>query len=145
MRYATVNKSETFKFCKNEQQFKLKWVNINRRAWKKLWCIETEETVGGFPDVLAVDYSNKLHLFEFKISDKSGRIKFQPTQPAFYRNNKDVPIHIIVLDKKEDVWVHFKAQYLFDSGLLSDTATISVSSVLEYIQSNNLEEDNLEV
>lgn len=145
MIYNTTNVTEAYKNCKNEQQFKMAWVSLNKRFWKKLWCIETEETVAGFPDVMGIDEDNHIHLFEFKITDKTGRFKFQPTQPAFYRQNRDIPISVVVLNRKQgtlESWIHFKSHYLFDGNLLSVKATATVEAVLGYIHFNNLYDDN---
>lgn len=145
MHYYTINSTDIYSKCRNEQQFKTMWVNQNRQYWKKLWCIETEETVQGFPDVMGVDENNKVHFLEFKITDESGKIKFQPTQPAFYKNNKDIPISVIVLIRKKDTpgaWCHFNAQYLFDGNLLSYKATASIDSIMGFINYHNLFREN---
>lgn len=145
MIFDTINKAEIFSGCKNEQQFKTAWVHTFSRFYKKMWCIETEETVAGFPDVMTVDSESRIHLFEFKVTDNNGRFKFQPTQPAFYRKNKDIPISIVVLSRKKgkvEKWIHFKPEYLFNGNLLTEKATATVDAVIGYIEFNSLYEDN---
>ena len=86
--------------CQNEQQFKMKWLKINELPKIISFCIETEETVKGFPDVLCIDKETKQAYFlEFKFT-KSGKIKFQPTQPAFYKKHYYLPIKIIAYNER---------------------------------------------
>lgn len=90
-----------FTDCKNEQQFKLKYINkVLRETYSTVFCIETEETVGGFPDVLCLQQDNKAVFYEFKYSTAQGKIKFQPTQPAFYKSHPDLDIWIVALNNK---------------------------------------------
>ena len=74
--------------CKTEQAFKMEWIRRNRKNFMEIFCIETEETVKGFPDVLAIeenDHCNQTPYFvEFKKA-RNGFIHFQPTQPAFFK------------------------------------------------------------
>ena len=88
------------KNIKNEKEFKRYLMNNlkNTKNFLALFEIETEETVLGFPDVLAITRENRAVLYEFKYSNKQGVIKFQPTQPAFYKANKELDIEIIALD-----------------------------------------------
>lgn len=142
MRYDTEMKVSRYKNCRNEQDFKRTWANNNKLFWKKIFCIETEETIAGFPDVMLLDMDNRVYFLEFKIADKNGRFKFQSTQPAFYRQNKDLPISVIVLDKTKESYIHFKPQYLFDGNLLSPKATVLTEQVLSYIKYHNLFDEN---
>ena len=81
--------------CQNEQQFKMKWLKLNELPNILSLCIETEETVKGFPDVLSIDKeTKKTYFFEFKFT-KRGKIRFQPTQPAFYKKYAYLSIWII--------------------------------------------------
>ena len=85
------------KNIKNEKGFKRYLMNNlkNTKNFLALFEIETEETVLGFPDVLAITRENRAVLYEFKYSNKQGIIKFQP---AFYKANKELDIEIIALD-----------------------------------------------
>lgn len=99
--------------CKNEQQFKMKYIkNELKRTYKHVFCIETEETIAGFPDVLALDIQGRATFFEFKYSSCSGKIKFQPTQPAFYRKHSDLNIYVVAYNKKTNIVVIFPSQML---------------------------------
>lgn len=90
-----------FSECKNEQQFKVKYVNkVLRKQYSAVFCIETEETVAGFPDVLCLQKDSKVVFYEFKFSNAQGKIKFQSTQPAFYRQHPDLDIWIVALNNK---------------------------------------------
>ena len=78
-------RSDDYIDCQNEQQFKMKWLKINGLPNFTKFCIETEETVKGFPDAMFIDNDTKQTWFaEFKFT-KTGKIKFQPTQPSFYK------------------------------------------------------------
>lgn len=99
--------------CKNEQQFKMKYIkNELKRMYRHVFCIETEETIAGFPDVLVLDYLGKATFFEFKYSSSGGKIKFQPTQPAFYRKHPDLDIYVVAYNKKTSSVVTFSSQTL---------------------------------
>ena len=43
-----------YKECKTEQAVKYEWIKRHKGDYLKLFCIETEETVKGFPDVLGI-------------------------------------------------------------------------------------------
>ena len=87
--------------CQNEQQFKVRYVNkVLRKLYPTVFCIETEETVSGFPDVLCLQKNSKAVFYEFKFSNAQGKIKFQPTQPAFYRLHSDLDIWVVALNNK---------------------------------------------
>lgn len=95
--------------CKTEQAFKYEWIKRHKGDYLKLFCIETEETVKGFPDVLGIHETDVMDkelnviakvqtpcFMEFKLA-KRGRIKFQPTQPAFYKAHKELDISVVSL------------------------------------------------
>lgn len=102
-----------FSDCKNEQQFKMKYIkNVLRLQFEKVFCIETEETVKGFPDVMCLTGKGEdipqAFFYEFKYSNAQGKIKFQPTQPAFYKaNNAVMNIWIVAYNKKTNSVVGF--------------------------------------
>lgn len=128
---------------RSEQEFKKAWISAYGRFWKKVFCIETEETVAGFPDVMCVDRDNRIQLLEFKVSDRSGSIKFQPTQPAFYRMHPDIPVSVVVLYRKPvSTWIHFDAQFLMKGRLLSPRASVNVKDILDFMHENRLYDVN---
>lgn len=101
--------------CKNEQEFKMLFLksatNINQFY---VFCIETEETVKGFPDVLCIEKTtDKVSFEEFKYT-KTGKIKFQPTQPAFYKKYFTLPIIVVAYNVKTDKVHTFMTNKLFD-------------------------------
>lgn len=109
-----------YKDCDNEQQFKMSIVkNIFKDIFDCVFCIETEETVQGFPDVMCL-YKNinggtSAFFYEFKYSNKSGKIKFQPTQPAFYKKYENImQIIIVAYDQRTKTAVKFDSSCLFD-------------------------------
>lgn len=116
--------------CKTEQSFKMLWIKNHKKDYLKLFCIETEETVKGFPDVLGIKevmvHDKELNevckvqqpvFIEFKIA-KKGWIKFQPTQPAFYKANKELNIFVCALcEHRGNFYIHgFNVQELFREG-----------------------------
>ena len=79
-----------------------------------MFCIETEETVKGFPDVLCIHKETDLASFEEFKYTKTGKIKFQPTQPAFYKKYSTLPIIVVAYNAKTDKVHFFKTHELFD-------------------------------
>lgn len=62
--------------------------------------IENEEKEPGMPDVLSIssERDHFAYFTEFKISNDKGVIKFQKTQPLFYRRHSGLPIEILAWD-----------------------------------------------
>lgn len=100
--------------CKNEQEFKMLFIKSapNKKDFY-VFCIETEETVKGFPDVLCIHKETDLASFEEFKYTKTGKIKFQPTQPAFYKKYGTMPIIIIAYNAKTDKVHTFMTNELF--------------------------------
>lgn len=115
-----MEKKIDFSSCKNEQQFKMKYIKeILKPQFDRVFCIETEETASGFPDVMCLSepkvYTCRAMFFEFKYSNAHGKIKFQPTQPAFYKaNNKVMHIIIVAYNKKANTVHEFYADDVFN-------------------------------
>ena len=101
--------------CKNEQEFKMLFLKSapNKKDFY-MFCIETEETVKGFPDVLCIYKETDLASFEEFKYTKTGKIKFQPTQPAFYKKYSTLPIIVVAYNAKTDKVHCFKTHELFD-------------------------------
>lgn len=89
--------TDKYSDCLTEQDFKTRWCALHHKDYKALWAIETEETVAGFPDVLAVTHDDKAVLLEFKRSLKGYSVQFQPTQIAFFRRNREVQVYVVAL------------------------------------------------
>lgn len=103
------------KNLKNEKEFKRYLIEVLKgtKSFLGIFEIETEETVLGFPDVLAITNENKAVLYEFKYSNKQGVIKFQPTQPAFYKENNKLDIEILAFDVRFNNYHIIQACELF--------------------------------
>lgn len=106
--------------CNNEQKFKMLYIKnvLKKTDYIYVYPIETEETIRGFPDVMCLKEKQGYMLadfYEFKISDKSGKIKFQPTQPAFYKSSADLKVNVVALNKRSGKVHNFKVADLFDS------------------------------
>lgn len=101
--------------CVDEQQFKMAFIKeVLKKENKNVFCIETEETVKGFPDVLDInDKTGVTTLYEFKVA-RQGKIKFQPSQPAFYLQHKELNTKVVALDLKKHIVVMFNVCNLFD-------------------------------
>lgn len=101
--------------CKNEQEFKMKFLKSAKNKQDfYCFCIETEETVKGFPDVLCVEKNTDQASFEEFKYTKTGKIKFQPTQPSFYKRYSTLPICIIAYNAKSDKVHCFMTHELFN-------------------------------
>ena len=120
--YLISNVSDDFVKCVDEQAFKKLYCNLRLRQKEcknqKIFCIETEETVAGFPDVMELFtggvFPMVIHLYEFKISDRYGNIEFQPSQPAFYKSNEDLKVLVIAYNRKSHRVHTFSASEIFD-------------------------------
>ena len=120
--YTISNVSDDFVKCRDEQAFKKLYCSLRLRHKElknqKIFCIETEETVAGFPDVMELFTSSScamsVHFFEFKASDRYGIIEFQPTQPAFYRSNEDLKVQVVAYNRKSQRVHVFSASEIFD-------------------------------
>lgn len=120
--YVIGNVLADYTHCKNEQEFKKLFVarDLHRRGiGQKIFCIETEETVAGFPDVMelvtdSAESCTQAFFYEFKISDLSGSIKFQPTQPAFYKHNSELSIKVVAYNRFSKRVHVFSTNEIFD-------------------------------
>jgi hypothetical protein len=82
--------------------------------YHEFFCIETEETVKGFPDAIQIAKRDRTCTFyEFKYT-KTGKIKFQPTQPAFYKAHPDLKIRVVAYNAKTNCLHHFETSLLFN-------------------------------
>lgn len=105
---------------KSEAEFKKGVIDL----WKKkkifdyIFCIETEETVKGFPDVMVKLKDMEVYkFFEFKVSDDKGRIKFTMAQPGFYVRHTRMDIQVLALDNRHsehDEMIMFPVSKLFE-------------------------------
>ena len=119
-------RSDDYTDCQNEQQFKMKWLKINELPNFTKFCIETEETVKGFPDVMFIDNDTKQTWFaEFKFT-KTGKIKFQPTQPSFYKKYCHLPIKVIAYNAKT-LTIH----YIMKEDLFHESGTYKMNEKAE--------------
>ena len=119
--YIISNVSEDFVECRDEQAFKKNYCNLRLRHRElpnqKIFCIETEETVAGFPDVMELFTGRTtivVNFYEFKASDRYGIIEFQPSQPAFYKSNEDLKVRVIAYNRKSQRVHLFSASEIFD-------------------------------
>lgn len=112
-------------YFKNEQDYKMFRIDeLKKTLGANAYCIETEETEPGFPDVLFV--FKKLHIanfFEFKYADSSGYITFKKTQPVFYKRNKELTINVLAWDPvaKREHWFLVEELFEKDSPYRMDT------------------------
>lgn len=110
--------TEDYIKCKDEQSFKMAFIRKELEAETKehhVFCIESESTMIGFPDVmeLIADSDNIAYFYEFKFADKAGNIKFQPTQPGFYRRHPNMNITVVACNPVSRTVHLFKAQGIF--------------------------------
>ena len=139
--------------CKTEQAFKMEWIRRNKVRYIAVFPIETEETVKGFPDVLGIRETGVMDkelnviakvqtpcFMEFKLA-KRGRIKFQPTQPAFYKAHKELDISVVSLAEYYGKYyiVDFPVSALFEkngSFELNEMNEVDLRSWLDLMQEN---------
>lgn len=137
--YLISSVSDDYAHCKNEQEFKKLYcvAELKRRnSMQKIFNIETEETVAGFPDVMetvtiGAGSCTQAFFYEFKISDLSGSIKFQPTQPAFYKHNSELPIKVVAYNRFSKRVHVFSTNEIFDkdSPYYTNNARINLCAV----------------
>lgn len=137
--YMISNVSNDFVKCRDEQAFKKLYCSLRLRHKEcenqKIFCIETEETVAGFPDVMELFTSSScamaVHFYEFKASDRYGVIEFQPTQPAFYRSNEDLKVQVVAYNRKSQRVHSFNANAIFnkDSPYYTTNRRINLTTV----------------
>ena len=121
------------KVFKDEQEFKMYWIEQKKKEIKtkfpnrtfSIFCIETNSTVKGFPDVLVDIDTMQTMYYEFKISDKDGYIKFEKTQLPFYKKNSRMHIAVVAFNKKDNYQYSFPVTSLLakDSELKVDLTT----------------------
>lgn len=117
--------------CKNEQQFKKFWIAENFSKYAAIFPVETEETIQGFPDVLAVTKEGKAVFFEFKYGrGKSSVLHFQPTQPAFYKKHKDLDIRVVASLSDLSGYIEFTTAEYFKCA--RSDASISLEDIVAY-------------
>ena len=122
----------------NEQSFKMAYLKLKPKDLTCL-CIETEETVKGFPDVMIVDGWNTVSFEEYKYT-KTGVIKFQSTQPAFYKKHKKFVIFVVAYNAKSKKVHYFPVEELFTEGSpykLSNLATVDLNKAEDMYESVN--------
>lgn len=139
--------------CKTEQSFKMEWIRRNKSKFIAVFPIETEETVKGFPDVLGIRETEVMDkelnvvakvqtpcFIEFKLA-KRGRIKFQPTQPSFYKAHKELDISVVSLAEYYGKYyiVNFPVSALFEKKgafELNEMNEVDLRSWLDLMQEN---------
>lgn len=122
--YKISSVNNDYAICNNEQHFKKLYCVSEikqKNEGQKIFCIETEETVAGFPDVMELNTTQAgnssvtyVKFYEFKISDKAGSIKFQPTQPAFYKKNSELNIKVVAYNRQSKRVHVFSTNELFN-------------------------------
>ena len=74
---------------KNEAEFKAALIKQFAKIYPNvtIFQIENEEKEPGMPDILFCSNHSPSVWTEVKISDKNGRIEFQPSQPLWYKKH----------------------------------------------------------
>ena len=96
---------------KNEAEFKKDFVAWLRENGYTVFCIETEETEPGFPDVLAIK-DGETKFLELKITDRKGCFKMQKTQPRFYKMYPNLHIAVVVWDNGMQNYISIPAKMI---------------------------------
>ena len=98
---------------KNEAEFKRDFVELLRESGGTPFCIESEETEPGFPDVLEIK-GGKAVLYEMKLANKKGIFKMQKTQPLFYKKYQNLQIYVVVWDNGMHNYLTVPAKMIAD-------------------------------
>lgn len=126
----SIEDASKFSECSTEQMFKTRWCACHHGEYKAMWYIETEETVLGFPDVLAIRHDDTAVLLEFKKSIKGYSVQFKPSQIAFFRRNPTVNIYVVALCNKE---VHVvTAHEVLTDGKLTESCAYNFGKVAKF-------------
>jgi len=85
---------------KNEAAFKAAVLKVWEKTLARFthFQIENEEKEPGMPDILSISSVSPAYFTEFKVSNKDGVIRFESTQPAFYKRNEHLDISILAWD-----------------------------------------------
>ena len=100
----------------SEQEFKTWFLQDLREKETdvRVFPIETEETVPGFPDAVVLGQDRKARLYEFKYADKKGRITFRKTQARFFLlTDGFASVDVVAYDRMCNVYHVFPAKALF--------------------------------
>jgi hypothetical protein len=89
------------------------WDRTEARATS--FCIESPGTASGFPDVLQLTDYGAYRLYEFKVSNAKGAIKFERTQPLFYRKHQGLQVTILAWDVPRKRMVAIAAEAIVKS------------------------------
>jgi hypothetical protein len=83
-----------------EDEFKRDFIKAAARVVPEFECfqIENEEKEPGFPDAIVLSGKGTYTLYEFKMSDKKGNIKFEKTQLLFYKRHPNLRIFVAAWD-----------------------------------------------
>ena len=98
---------------KTEAEFKKYFIGVLRNAGGTPFCIESEETEPGFPDVLEIK-GGKAVLYEMKLANKKGIFKMQKTQPLFYKTYQNLQIYVVVWDNAMGNFITIPARMVAD-------------------------------
>ena len=98
---------------KNEAEFKRDFVELLRESGGTPFCIESEETEPGFPDVLEIK-GGKAVLYEMKLANKKGIFKMQKTQPLFYKKHQNLQIYVVIWDNGMHNYLTVPAKMIAD-------------------------------
>jgi Holliday junction resolvase len=114
-----VRKGELEGPFKSEKQFKAAVI-----AWYKsrpeidyVFEIENEEKEPGMPDLL-VTSGSEYSMVEVKFSSKSSTIKFQKSQPLFYRRHPYLNVVIIAWDSQRNCAVQIEPAEILETKAL---------------------------
>lgn len=115
-----MTKKDKFENCSfvDEQEAKMWYIkNVLKKNEfiQYVYCIETEATEAGFPDVLIETITNNVFYCEFKYA-REGKIKFKKSQPVFFKKHKNSIITVIYWNEETKEFVE-----ILTNDLLKDT------------------------
>ena len=114
---------------KTEAAFKSWFVDVLRGDGGTPFCIETEETEPGFPDVLEIK-GGKAVLYEMKLANKKGIFKMQKTQPLFYKKHQNLQIYVVVWDNAMSNYISIPGKLLANRCAEQNTLKLDIREFL---------------
>jgi len=84
----------------------MRTLNAHEKSLAQAYAVENEEKEPGWPDVLVAQVTfgegTLCTFIETKVCDASGHIKFEKTQPVFYKRNPILDVQIYAFDSRYD-------------------------------------------
>jgi hypothetical protein len=88
-----------------EKQVETKIIKELLRVFPEVFPVESEETMAGFPDILAENADRQAYHFELKIVHDDGTVHFEKSQHIFYARHWRLNILCILYRDDNQVYI----------------------------------------